>query len=178
MRILQDETCAVLIDIQEKLFPVMSNKEAVLTKTKQLIAGLKALQVPLLATEQYSKGLGHTLTELKAEPNYCIEKTSFSCIDSNTFVSKLTWLNKDLVIVFGIEAHVCVLQTVIDLIDLGKTPIVVVDCISSRSELDLKFALKRMEKEGAILSTCESILLELCRKSGTETFKIISQIIK
>ena len=181
MRILKDETCAVMIDLQEKLFPVISNNDTLLSRCSILIEGLNALQIPLIVTEQYPKGLGTTLPAIQkilAKNTDIVEKISFSCIGSNQFLSKLNWLNKDNVLVFGIESHVCVLQTVIDLIDSGKTPIVIKDCISSRNISDMEIALERMTKEGAIISTSESILFELCQKAGTDTFKTISKLVK
>ncbi len=181
MRIIKEETCAVIIDIQEKLFPVMSNCEQLLDRCSILVQGLKILQIPIIVTEQYPKGLGHTVSALHdilPEKTETIEKTSFSCVGSNQFLSKLNWFNKDNVLVFGIESHVCVLQTVIDLIDAGKTPIVIKDCISSRNISDMDIALLRMQKEGAIISTSESILFELCQKAGTDRFKAISKLVK
>ena len=181
MRIKKTDACAILIDVQEKLLPVMSNNEKLLERCKILIAGLNLLKIPTIVSEQYPKGLGHTVQQLKQLlPNQteAIEKISFSCMDNDIFQNKINWLNTNQVIIFGIEAHVCVLQTVVDLIEIGKTPIVIIDCISSRNETDKEIAIERMKSEGAIFSTSEAILFELCRKAGTPEFKEISQLVK
>lgn len=181
IQIEKNNTCAVQIDIQEKLFPVMHESEELLERCQILIQGLNTLQVPIIVTEQYPKGLGKTLNSISEFhlPNVTpIEKITFSCGGSNAFVSKLNWINKDIVIVFGIEAHVCVLQTVLDLVELGKTPVVISDCIRSRKPEDKDIAMQRMIHSGAVISTSESILLELCKQAGTDNFKTISKLIR
>ncbi len=180
MRITKDNTAAVIIDIQERLYPHMYNREELERNVGILINGLHILKVPLLITEQYSKGLGKTIPAISEnlenfEP---IEKISFSCCDESRFLKELNMLNKKFVILAGIETHVCVLQTVLDLIDSGFHPVLVEDCVSSRKENDKKIAVDRIRSEGAIITTYESILLELCRVAGTETFKRISGLIK
>jgi len=180
MRITKDNTAAVIIDIQERLYPHMDNREELERNVGILIKGLHLLKVPLLITEQYSKGLGKTIPAISEglenfEP---IEKISFSCCDESRFQKELNILNKKFVILAGIETHVCVLQTVLDLIDSGFHPVLVEDCVSSRKENDKMIAVERIRSEGAIITTYESILLELCRVAGTETFKRISGLIK
>lgn len=181
MRFLQEDTLAVVIDIQEKLFPFIDNKEKLVENSIKLLSGLNVLEIPILITEQYTKGLGKTIPEIKTviEKDYQpIEKMDFSCCGENDFMAKLKNLNKKNVLLLGIESHVCVLQTALDLIAEGFNVVVVQDCVASRKINDKKIALKRMEKEGATLTTYESILLELCKKSGTDKFKAISKIIK
>lgn len=181
MRFLQEDTLTVVIDIQEKLFPFIDNKEKLIENSVKLLSGLNVLEIPILITEQYTKGLGKTIPEIKTviEGSYNpIEKIDFSCCGENNFMTKLKNLNKKNILLLGIESHVCVLQTTIDLIAEGFNVIVVEDCVASRKINDKKIALKRMEKEGATLTTYESILLELCKKSGTDKFKAISKIIK
>lgn len=181
MRFLQEDTLAVVIDIQEKLFPFIDNKEKLVENSVKLLSGLNVLEIPILVTEQYTKGLGSTIPEIKTviEGSYKpVEKMSFSCCGENNFMIKLKQLNKKNILLLGIESHVCVLQTTIDLIAESFNVIVVEDCVASRKINDKKIALKRMEKEGATLTTYESILLELCKKSGTDKFKAISKIIK
>ena len=180
MRITKDNTAAVIIDIQERLYPHMYNREELERNVGILISGLHILKVPLLITEQYSKGLGKTIPAIseRLENFEPIEKISFSCCDDSRFLKELNMLNKKFVILAGIETHVCVLQTVLDLIDSGFHPVLVEDCVSSRKENDKKIAVERIRSEGAIITTYESILLELCRVAGTETFKQISGLIK
>lgn len=180
MRISRDHTAAVIIDIQERLYPHIHKHVELARNVVILIRGLQILQIPILVTEQYRKGLGSTIPSVsevieKFEP---VEKIAFSCCDESRFLRALNLHNKKYVIIAGIEAHVCVLQTVMDLIDNGYHPVLVEDCISSRKENDKKVAVERMRQEGAIVTTYESLLLELCRVAGNETFKKISGLIK
>ena len=181
MRIKLEDTLALIIDYQDKIVPAMNKKEELLQNTQKLIEGLKILGVPSIVSQQYTKGLGMTIPEIKelyGEEFSYFDKKTFSCMDDADISEKLASSNKKNIIVCGIEAHVCVLQTVIDLISAGYNVILVEDCISSRKKHDKKIALQRMQSEGAILSTYESILFELTRVSGTDTFKQISRLVK
>ena len=180
MRILLNDTAAVLIDIQEKLFPHMAEGKAILQNSLKLIDGLQALGVPVLVTQQYTKGLGPTIspvTEKFPEFNF-IEKIAFSCCDEPAFMDWLDDLDKRNIILFGIETHVCVMQTCIDLKKHGFQPVVIEDCITSRRLGDKITAIERMRTEGAVITTMESILFELTRFAGTDVFKTISKIVK
>jgi len=181
MRILQNNTLILALDIQSKLFPVISDNEKLLIQLKKLFYGAKVLKLPFLVTEQYSKALGNTLSDLQdiIENEYLpLEKSSFSCMDDESFVKNLEESGKKNIIIGGIESHVCVLQTAIDMKSAGYNPIVIADAVSSRNPYDKKIALKRMRDEGVIFSTVESILFELQRYSGNDSFKAISKIIK
>jgi len=180
MRITKDDSLALIIDIQDRLFPHMFNREELLRNMLVLIEGLQILEIPMIVTQQYTKGLGSTIEPLiiKFEDFDPVEKISFSCCDESAVIKKLNFKNKKFIIVAGIESHVCVLQTVIDLVENGYIPVVVEDCISSRKENDKKISVERMRQEGAVISTYESLLLELCRIAGSETFKAISRLIK
>lgn len=181
MRILAQDTVGLIIDYQDRIIPVMDKREELIHNTLRLIEGLKTLQIPKVVTQQYTKGLGVTIGPIaNALGEDCMyhDKITFSCLDTKEILEELQNYNKKNVIVCGIEAHVCVLQTVIDLIEHGYNVILVEDCISSRKVNDKKIALKRLAAEGAILTTYESILFELTRESGTEIFKVISKIIK
>lgn len=180
MRIHKDQTIGVFIDFQERLFPFIHNNAELTKNTSLLINGLKILGVPMLVTEQYTKGLGPTIEPLRQilDGLKVIEKQAFSCCDEPQFSEALALNYKRFVIIAGIEAHVCVLQTVIDLLDTGYKPIVIENCTSSRKPEDKYIAIERMKKEGAIISTYESILFELLRFSGTEQFKSISKLVK
>lgn len=180
MRIKKEETLALIIDIQEKLFPHIFDFSVFQNRVNRLITGLKILNIPILLTEQYSKGLGKTILPVKSlipEINP-YEKISFSCCEDSLVESKILQSGKKFVIAAGIEAHICVLQTVIDLIENGLIPVVVSDCVSSRKENDKLIALERMKNEGAIMTTYESLLMELCRRAGDDQFKAISATIK
>ncbi len=180
MRIDRDSTIGVVIDIQEKLLPHMFEKDEVVRNTNILIQGLKELGVAVIVTEQYKKGLGETVKSIagfvKEFPH--LEKISFSCCDDPKFTEKLETSTKRFVIIAGIESHVCVLQTAIDLKERGFHPVVVADCISSRTETNKELALIRMQQEGVLITSYESILFELARKAGTEEFKAISRLVK
>jgi nicotinamidase-related amidase len=180
MRIEKENSAALIIDFQEKLFPHIFENSGLLKNVTRLIGGLKVLEIPILLTEQYRKGLGSTILPLKniLPGTESIEKISFSCCDENNVMEALLPLKRKFIIIAGIEAHVCVLQTVIDLILKGFVPFVVTDCISSRKENDKTVAIERFKQEGAIITTYESVLFELCRVAGNEKFKSISAIVK
>jgi len=180
MRITKENTVGLLIDIQERLFPVMFEKEMFLQNCKILIQGLEVLKIPLLVTQQYSKGLGETLPEIKSEIKRFkyIEKRGFSCYDEPDFNSKLKTLTAKNVIICGIESHVCVLQTAVDLIQNGLNPIVVMDCVSSRTKENIELAKERFRHEGIMMTSYESILFELTRSSSTPEFRDISKLVK
>lgn len=180
MRVIASESVGLIIDIQTRLHPLIHENEMVTRNTQILIQGLKALGIPLVVTEQYVQGLGPTIEPLKEhlQDIIPIEKLAFSCCDEPKFDMELASLGKKFVIIAGIETHVCVLQTVLDLIERGYVPVVVENCISSRTAHDKQIAIARMQQEGAYISTYESILFELTRVSKTPVFKIISGLVK
>ena len=180
MRITKENTTALLIDFQERLFPAMDEKEGLVKNTKMLIEGLQLLGIPVAFTQQYTKGLGETLEEIRSlVPNFkAIEKTDFSCCGADEYQ---TFLNQNLsktIILCGIEAHVCVLQTAVDLKEAGYNPIVVTDCITSRSAISKESALDRFRYENIMMVTCETILFELTRSAKAEEFRAISKLVK
>ena len=180
MRILKEHSVAVMIDVQEKLFPHMFEKEILEKNLNIFVRGLRTLDIPLIVTEQYTKGLGFTIPSLaSALGDYSAhEKSAFSCCDDSGFTESIGLHNPVHVILAGIEAHVCVQQTAIDLLQKGYIPVVIADCVSSRKETDKQLALNRLRDEGAIISSYESVLFELLRYSGTPQFKTISQLVK
>jgi len=180
MRIKAATCTGLVVDIQDRLFPHMYEGAELLKRVLILLEGLKALNIPILVTEQYPSGLGPTLKPLNEvlDPVKAIEKLSFSCCGEPEFLDQLKYLDKKWVILCGIEAHVCVLQTVIDLLGMGIIPVVVIDCISSRNPEDRKVAIERMRSEGAVITTSESILFELAAVAGTPQFKQISRLVK
>lgn len=180
MRILQNQTAAIVIDIQEKLLPHMHDSGKTLHNNLKLIEGLQVLSVPLFITQQYTKGLGATVPAIVQNfPEFSyIEKLSFSCYAVTDLADKIELSGKKNIILSGIETHVCVLQTCLDLLEAGLNPIIVEDCVSSRKPDDKKAAIERMRQEGAVITTMESILFELTGAAGNEIFKSISRIIK
>ncbi|NMC38329.1 MAG: isochorismatase family protein [Bacteroidales bacterium] len=180
MRILKDNTAAIIIDIQERLFPHMHDSEKLLQNCQKLIDGLQVLSVPMLVTQQYTRGLGqtHPLISIRFLDFSFFEKIAFSCFDEPSVKEQLNSLNRKFIVLFGIETHVCVLQTCVDLIENGYMPVVVEDCVSSRNLCDKETAIGRMRQEGALITTFESLLFELTRTAGNEVFKRISGIVK
>ncbi len=180
MRIIREQSAAVIIDVQERLFPHMYEKDRLSETLCKLVQGLKLLGIPIVLMQQYTKGLGETIDQIRRlMPDAAfMEKKAFSCCDERVFMEQCKALAKPYIIVMGIEAHVCVLQTVVDLVAAGYIPVLVEDCVSSRREHDKTIAVERMRSEGALVTTCESLLFELCRVSGTEVFKEISRLVK
>jgi nicotinamidase-related amidase len=180
VRILKENCGGLIIDVQERLFPHMFRHQLLLQRLQILIEGLHILDVPVLVTEQYPKGLGPTLEPVKMALHGIpvIEKSAFSCCDEPVFTSEAEKLDRSTWIIGGIETHVCVLQTVMDLVSSEQVPVVVADATSSRNPDDKRVALERMKQEGAIVTTTESILFELARISGTTAFKSISKLVK
>jgi nicotinamidase-related amidase len=180
MRILKENSAGVVIDIQERLLPHIYEGEQILSKSLKLIEGLQLLDVPLIVTQQYTKGLGPTVAPVQSKINDLnpIEKLSFSCCGEPVFMNELNSTGRKYVIICGIESHVCVLQTCLDLLANDKIPVIVEDCVSSRKIDDKKVAIERMRQEGAVITTLESILFELTVAAGTAVFKGISGLVK
>lgn len=190
LKIRKEDAVLVVIDFQEKLMPVMKNKEELEVSAAKLIKGCRILNVPIIVTQQYTKGLGPTVPELitaltssigddlPVAEFEAVEKTSFSAVGEPTFEETLEKLGKKSVIIAGIEAHICVQQTVIDLLEKGYHVFVVNDCISSRNNNDKKYAQRRMGDAGAIGTTFESLLFELCGGAKETGFKQISTLVK
>ena len=179
-RLKRNETAAIVIDVQEKLFPLIHEHDQLAKNMSILIQGLKILGIPLLVTQQYTKGLGETIGAIKATIGdyHHIEKMAFSCCGDEGFMNELRKLNKKNVILMGIESHVCVLQTALDLIAENFQPVLIEDCVSSRKPNDKRIAVKRIKQAGTIVSTYESILFELTEVSGTDLFKSIVKLVK
>lgn len=182
MRIINEDTMALVIDFQERLVPVIHSNSELLHNTEILIRGLRTLNIPMLVTQQYTKGIGMTVPSLidaTGKENFTYyDKLYFSCADDEEIMKAIEKTGRKNIIICGIEAHICVLQTVIDLIDKGYHVILVEDCIGSRKARDREVALKRAVTEGAMLTTYEAILFELTRVAKTEQFKEISRLIK
>lgn len=176
----RDNTAFVAIDFQEKLMPAMSGAELLEEVTVRLMKGMKVLGIPTVVTQQYTKGLGATIPSMaEALGDFeHVEKNTFSCMANDEFVSRLKELGRKNIVVCGIEAHICVQQTVLQLLEAGYNVYLVVDCISSRSEEDKLWSITRMGEAGAVVTTYESVLYEILRDSKAEGFKEISAIVK
>jgi len=175
-----DKTALLIIDIQERIINVINEYELVIENTIKLIKGFKALGVPIYHTEQYPKGLGPTVQSIQTEldENEAIQKLSFSCSGAGELFNDLKKKKISQVVVCGIESHVCVQQTVLDLLANNFQVNVVADAVSSRRVKDYDIALSRMRQHGAEVTTTEAILFELLNVCGTEVFKKVSKIVK
>lgn len=178
MRIKQEDSLVLMVDVQEKLFPHIDGKDGLAAKMSMLAAGSKALGVPMIAARQYPQGLGDIIGELRSYCGRPYDKVTFSCCGDERLLEAIRQSGKKTVILLGIEAHICVLQTVIDLKQHGFLPVVAADAVGSRKTADYEIALRRMEYEGAVLTTVEAILFELCHQAGTDVFKTISRLVK
>ncbi|MBW2983723.1 isochorismatase family protein [Candidatus Woesearchaeota archaeon] len=169
----REDTALVVIDVQEKLGAAIPEIGNVVNNTNKLIKACKILNVPIIFTEQYPKGLGKTVVEGVTDP---IEKIHFDCFLEEKFYNKVK--NFKNLIIAGIEAHVCVIQTIISGISRGFKMHFIVDAVSSRKHLDKDVAVLRAKQQGALLATTEMIIFQLLKKAGTPEFKEISEIIK
>lgn len=179
MRIRKEDTMAVVIDYQEKILAAMAEKEELLRKSEILLKGLKEMKIPMILTTQYAKGLGNNVERITEAmgTDHAIDKGCFSVYASDEVKEALP-KGKTNVIICGIEAHICVLQTIIDMKAAGYQPVLVTDCVTSRSLADKEIALLRAQQEGALLTTTEAILYELMETSKAPEFKAVSALIK
>jgi nicotinamidase-related amidase len=175
-----ENSLLILIDIQTKLWNVMSEKENLAENMQKLLKGLKVLGVPVILTEQNPRGLGPTLTELKAliPDTRTIAKMCFSCREDAGFKKALEETNRRQILLCGIESHICVYQTALDLLSVEFEVHVVADCVSSRANSNKEIALSRMQAEGAKLTSCEMALYELLKSAENPKFKELLQVIK
>jgi hypothetical protein len=167
--------------MQERLLPAMAESTRVLAKTKILMTAAEELGLPITMSEQYPKGLGSTVPELASNKAKVFEKLSFSCWRDQFFRRHFIELHeggRPLVVVAGIEAHVCVLQTAADMAHAGFGVYVVMDAVSSRALESAALALERLRHDGVEVVNTEMVLFELLGKAGTPQFKALSALIK
>jgi len=179
-RIKRTQAVLLVVDIQEKLLPAMQEPARVLQNAVRLVQGAQILRVPVWVTEQYRKGLGPTVPELAAAiPGFApLEKMVFSALGAEGLRQRFQDLNIQQAIICGIEAHVCVTQTCLDLLEIGLQPFVVADAVSSRSSEDCRMGLDRMRHVGAVIVSTEMVLFELLERAGTPEFKQILPLVK
>lgn len=180
-RLLQENTQAMIIDVQEKFVPHIHQMDKTCQKIAILAQGLQMLGIPVMLNEQYPQGLGKTVSTINdvlTEVNQRVfEKQTFSVCDCDVSWNHVAKQNRNNVILCGIEAHVCVQQTALDLLDNGMQPILIADAVSSRNEFDKQVAIERMRHAGAVITTVEGILFEMCKTSKHEAFKSISKLV-
>lgn len=171
----KENVVLIVIDFQERMLPHIKNWQDVLKNSVKLIKAFKIFNLPIIYTEQ--KKLGKTVDEVWAGKNI-IEKTTFSCFRERNFIEILNKTKRRKCLVIGIEAHICVLQTVLDLIENGYETYVAIDCIGSRNEEDKEVAVKYMIRYGAVPTTAETAIYEILESSEAPEFKKILEIVK
>jgi nicotinamidase-related amidase len=175
-----ENTVLVVIDFQQRLFPVIHEKETLLRNALKLIQGIKVLDIPIILTEQYPRGLGPTIPEMKellrdVKP---LEKVCFGCYSNEGFKQSLEATRRKQVLITGIETHICVYQTAMELARAGYEVQVAADCVSSRDPYNKKIALRRLGAAGINPTTAEMALFELLKVATSDKFKQISGIVK
>lgn len=174
----RDDSALLVVDMQAKLLPLIPGHERVTWNIRRLIDGAKILGVPLAATEQYPQGLGPTTPELAERLGSIPAKLAFSCGECGTIFAGWRDLGIWKILVCGIETHVCVGQTVHDLLGEGFRVYVAADAVGARGAFDHEVALRRMDSAGATLTTTEAALFEWCTRAGSPEFKQISQLVR
>ena len=169
-------TALLVIDVQEKLMPAIRDHARVVWNVRRLIEGATILGLPVAATEQYPQGLGPTVAELAARLPVRAAKLTFSCGGCPQIFRDFRSRGIYKLLICGVEAHVCVAQSVLDLLADGWRTYVAVDAVGSRFEIDYRAALGRMDSAGATLTTTEAALFEWCQAAGTAEFKAISRL--
>ena len=171
------KSCLLVVDIQERLLPAIHEGERVIENTAWLMQIAQELEVPVLVSEQYPKGLGHTVPALQelAPEGALVEKIHFSCAASPACQKRLDAIDREQVVVTGVEAHVCVLQTAIGLAALGWQVFVVADAVSSRRVRDVELGLERMGAAGVHIVSREMVAFEWLHRAGTDQFRDISR---
>ncbi len=181
-RVAADQAMVLVIDVQAKLLPLIEDHQEVSAGVQRLLHGAAIFETPVLATEQYPSGIGSTVgpvAKLLAELDATVlAKSTFSCCGDEQVRQALRTVDRPQVLVCGIEAHVCVQQTVLDLLSLDYQVFVCADAVGSRRGLDLDLGLARMQQAGAVVTTVESVLFELCEACDSPRFKRLLELVK
>ncbi|MGB2499840.1 MAG: hydrolase [Mariniblastus sp.] len=178
-----DDTAVLVIDAQEKLMPLISNHDEIQTNIIKLLRGAKALGVTTAATEQYPQGLGATVAPIRKELESSeflpiSEKTMFSCRQCEGLLTKLSKSGIQNILLCGIETHICIAQSAIDLMSLGFRTFICADAVGSRNTFDHQLGINRMADSGAVITTTEAAIFEMCMDSKNEAFKTISKLVQ
>ena len=175
-----ENSILIVIDVQDRLVRVMHEKEALLENLQKIIKGAGILNIPMIVTEQDPEKLGATVPEIFTLLNNIrpIHKSSFSCCETDAFMKELGHMKRGQVMVVGVESHVCVYQSTVDLIRAGYEVHIVTDCTSSRTEKNRILGIERMRDEGAKLTGTEMVLFELLKVAGDDRFREISRLVK
>jgi nicotinamidase-related amidase len=175
-----ERTALVVVDLQEKLLPAIPDRERVVQKARLLLCLARALEMPVLLTTQYAKGLGPVVPEIREEAPGAtpLDKTSFGCFGDEAFVAALEAAERDQLLVCGIETHICVTQTVLGAFERGFEVHVCADAVSARAAESHAIGLTRMERSGAVVSCAEMATYELLGRSDSTAFKQMLPLIK
>lgn len=174
----REDTALLVVDVQEKLLRFIPDNQRLVWNIRRLIDGAKVLGVSVAATEQYPKGLGPTTAELAERLDDIPAKLAFSCGGCPDIFGGFQEQGIHKILVVGIETHVCVQQTVLDLLAEGFSVYIAADAVGSRFKIDYETALRRMDSAGATLTTTEAALFEWCDEAGTPEFKQISKLVQ
>lgn len=177
MQLTPATSALVVIDIQERLLPTIPDGSTVVTETCRLVDAARLFNVPVLATEQYPKGLGPTVSPLVERLDGAAAKLSFSCCGCESFSQQLGDATEAAVLC-GLETHVCIAQTALDLLAEGIGVWVAADAVASRRQIDHEVALRRLESAGAVLTTTEAILFEWCRSADHPAFREMRKLLQ
>jgi nicotinamidase-related amidase len=180
MLIKADRSCLIVIDIQERLVPAMQAPARVIRNAGILMKAATRLDIPVLVTEQYPEGLGHVVPELQGlAPNAkTLEKMHFSCMNDEQFAAQFKALGRRQAVIVGMEAHICVMQTGVNLMEEGFDIFVVTDATSSRSPESEKACLDRLSADGAGIVTTEMVVFEWLGRAGTPEFREMLALVK
>jgi nicotinamidase-related amidase len=175
----RSDSAVIVVDVQPRLLAVIPDGDQVVGNIAKLLEGARVLGVPTVATEQYPEKLGNTLEQLSEHLQLpAAAKLRFSMAGCQGVVAELQQLGVTQVVLVGIETHVCVLQSALDLLGAGFDVYVAADAVSSRKEIDREIGLQRMSAQGISLITTEMALFEWCEEAGTDEFRAISTIVR
>ena len=176
-RLRPENSVLVVIDIQDKLLAKIPTADSLVSSAGFLLDVAKLLEVPIRATEQYPQGLGPTTAEIARRLTEVAEKTAFSCCCAGTFLEELEMLQRPNVVLVGMETHVCIMQTALDLLEAGLNVYLPADALGSRAPLDHALGLHRMDRAGGVLTTAEAVAFEWLRDSSHPQFKAVSKLV-
>lgn len=176
MRLSPESSMLCVVDVQERLVPAMTDGAAVVARCRRLVEAARLLEVATVVTEQYRKGLGPTVPELSGLLPPPLEKLAFSCCGAEGFAAAIPAAVGQIVLC-GLETHVCIAQTALDLLADGYAVFLAVDAITSRHPLDRDVALRRLEGAGAVPTTSEAVIFEWCRTAAHPRFQDVRKLV-
>jgi nicotinamidase-related amidase len=179
-RLALPQTQLLIVDVQERLLPQIADHGRVVTQAERMIRAAVAMELPITLSEQYPRGLGATVPAIAAVAAGAprLEKTTFSFCADESCCARIRSVARPQVLLVGIEAHVCVYQTALDLLDLHLQPVVLADAVGSRRPLDYEVALAGLRAAGVLVTTVESAIFQLVHAAGTDLFKRILPLVK